>query len=106
MMVYNSRVIDANSKVLQRNHLRVTNGPNMMISDTCAVNVVIKQQQKNLSNPMSWWLGMVSKNDSNVMNVITKVLENNHLSATHSPSMVGSDTHVVNVAIKQLQNLV
>ena len=38
-----------------------------------------------------------------VMDAITKVLQNNHLNFTDSPSMMGSDTYVVNVGIKQLQ---
>ena len=35
-------------------------------------------------------------------NVITKVQQTGILSFTHSLSMMGSDTHVVNVTIKQL----
>ena len=38
-----------------------------------------------------------------VMDAVTEVLQNNHLNFTDSPSMMGSDTYVVNVGIKQLQ---
>ena len=44
------------------------------------------------------------ENNSGVKNVTTKVFQNIHLSFTHSPSMMGLDMHVVNVAIKQLGN--
>lgn len=42
--------------------------------------------------------------NADVMNVITKVQQNNHF--RHSPSMMGSNMHVVNVAIKQPRNII
>ena len=42
--------------------------------------------------------------NADVMNVITKVQQNNHF--RHSPSMMGSNMHVVNVAIKQRRNII
>ena len=101
MMEYVSTVIDANLKVLLNHHLSATHASNTVVSDTYVANEVIKQQQKNISNPISWWQDMVKKNDFSVMNVINKLPGNNHLSVTHSTSMVGSDT-VMNVALNQL----
>ena len=44
------------------------------------------------------------ENISGAINVITTVLQNNHMSVTHSTIMMGSNTHVVNVILKQLRN--
>ena len=44
------------------------------------------------------------ENISGAINVITTVLQNNHMGVTHSTIMMGSNTHVVNVILKQLRN--
>ena len=74
----------------------------MMELDMHVVNVTLKQLKDLILK--SIWQPSTMENVPSVKNVITKVLQKNHLSFTHSPIMMGLDTYVANVAIKQLGN--
>ena len=59
------------------------------------------------TRPHSLKFHMATKHDGEQFrceNVTTKVFQNIHLSFTHSPSMMGLDAYVANVAIKQLRS--
>ena len=84
---------------VMQNVLSVTHSPSMIMMEfySSVTNVITKVLLKSLSKHMTSNHYGEHFRCHNYINVITTVLQNNHMSVTHSTIMMGSNTHVVNV---------